>query len=601
MLRLGPFVVLAATLVAGVAVGGCSPGHLPAAPPPPTTSKTPPSTPPSTKAPGTTAPATTVTSVPPGVTTPQQGTAFDTNAAVNFVVGPAPANWNVHAAGASAWQTTLEEVLAQVWPSAFYTAPSGAMVPNPALIVSASLVSTDPQTVVYQLNPKAAWSDGVPVTYTDFVYNWEAQCGCGRARDRGAIPFEPAGTAGYSDISNVSGAPSAPDTVKVTFSHPYSDWRSLFAYLVPAHVAEKVGFNSGFTDPVADLPSAGPFSVAEYQPGYSLTLVRNARYWATPAANLSAVTYYFSAPGQELEDSLLAGEADLGVTPATPALYQQLQSVPGTAVVAVASDFYEDLDFNEHDPLLASAVVRRAMMLAVDRAAMASDALGPYGLPATPVEDRAYLPGEAGYDDDGASYDHSQAQQAASLLAQAGYHMVGPALRSPTGQQLSFTLSVPADDPLAAELAQQVAAACSTIGINVTVWRYGPSVGDLLASASPAGPPAGWQMALELRVVPNWPEALLRRYEAGSAEDVDGYSSPTMSSLAQPNDQGTGKQPPESTVANQVDSLAWSDAVDMPLVALPVLVVRDRGLLNVTTGPYFWQLVYDEQDWGFTR
>ena len=51
---------------------------------------------------------------------------------------------------------------------------------------------------------------------------------------------------------------------------------------MPAHVSERVGFDSGFTDPVADLVSGGPYLVSELQQGYSLELVRNARYWARP-------------------------------------------------------------------------------------------------------------------------------------------------------------------------------------------------------------------------------------------------------------------------------------------------------------------------------
>ena len=35
-------------------------------------------------------------------------------------------------------------------------------------------MSTKPETIVYTLNPKAVWSDGVPITAADFKYAWES-------------------------------------------------------------------------------------------------------------------------------------------------------------------------------------------------------------------------------------------------------------------------------------------------------------------------------------------------------------------------------------------------------------------------------------------
>lgn len=279
-------------------LSGCSPTHLPGAPEPPTTSKgaqttsTSTSVPTSTNA-GTAATRTsrtaattstsassvtavtavTTTSAPANVT-------YNAAASASYGLGPEPANWDIHARAAAPWYLALQQVLAQVWPSAFYTEPDGAQVLNTSLLVSATEVSPQPQTVVYQINPRAVWSDGTPVSYADFVYNWQAQSGQSRFTDVGRKPYTPADEAGYADIAKVTGNPAAPYTATVVFSSPYPDWRSLFSYLVPAHVGQAIGFSSGFTDPVADLVSAGPYLVSQLHPGYSLELVRNAGYWA---------------------------------------------------------------------------------------------------------------------------------------------------------------------------------------------------------------------------------------------------------------------------------------------------------------------------------
>ncbi len=50
-------------------------------------------------------------------------------------------------------------------------------MPNANLIISSEPVSLTPETIVYTLNPKAVWSDGVPITAADFEYAWELQRG----------------------------------------------------------------------------------------------------------------------------------------------------------------------------------------------------------------------------------------------------------------------------------------------------------------------------------------------------------------------------------------------------------------------------------------
>ena len=58
--------------------------------------------------------------------------------------------------------------LGGVLPSPYVVDAAGMPSPNSALIESAEPVSISPQTIVYTLNPKAVWSDGVPITADDF-------------------------------------------------------------------------------------------------------------------------------------------------------------------------------------------------------------------------------------------------------------------------------------------------------------------------------------------------------------------------------------------------------------------------------------------------
>ena len=99
------------------------------------------------------------------------------------------------------------------------------------LLVSADLTSQSPQTVVYKINPKATWSDGVPFDAKDFIYMWKSLNGTNKDLDV-------ASTTGYENIKSVTGS-DGDKTVTVVFSKPFADWKSLFTNMVPAHYTQK--------------------------------------------------------------------------------------------------------------------------------------------------------------------------------------------------------------------------------------------------------------------------------------------------------------------------------------------------------------------------
>jgi peptide/nickel transport system substrate-binding protein len=572
--------VLMGTLAASLP--GCSAGGVPSAPAAPTTTAV-------------TTTSTVPTTVAPSATT-QADIAYDTNAAASYAVGPEPANWDIHSAGASAWYLTLEQVLAQVWPSAFTVGTNGTPSLNTSLLTSAAEVSTSPQRVVYQVNPLAVWSNGVPITYRDFVYNWQAQSGHAAYRDVGGTRFTPVDETGYRDVASVTGTAAEPRTVTVTFSSPDPDWRSLFSYLMPAQVGRSVGFDSGFKDPVADLLSGGPYLVSELQNGFSLELVRNARYWGSPA-NLSAITYYFTSGTAETVNALSAGEVDLATVEAEPGAFKQLQAASGLSVRATASNFYEDLDMNEIGGPLSAPLLRRAIMMALDRATMATELLTPYGIAATPVENRVFLPGSPGYTDDGPGYDQPAPAAAIRLLTANGYTLSGGALDSPSGRPVNLSLLVEAADPVAQQLADEVVSACAAIGVTVSIVQTGAPGSDLLEAATAPSLPAKWQLAIELRRVPTFPSGIASRYAGGGGANQDGYSNASMNALL---GQMTTAPPARlPALYGEVDELAWKDYVDLPLVPLPVVVAANSKLLNLTVGPYLGDIAWNEEDWGF--
>jgi peptide/nickel transport system substrate-binding protein len=253
---------------------------------------------------------------------PAPGQAYAADATLILGLGGEPANWNPQAARPRAPAVPALAVVAD----AVLPAASGA-----SLVTSATETSTAPQTVVYEIDPRATWSDGVAITGADFIYTWEAQSGQDRFRDRGDQPFTPGSTAGYRLVSSVTSPAADPDRVVVRFATPDPDWRALFVPILPAHVARAVGFDHGFTDPVTSLVSGGPFLVQSYQPGADIVLVRNPRWWG-PTAHLETLDIVFVASASEAAEGLQQGQLDAAVFPFPPALVAELRAVPGLVV-----------------------------------------------------------------------------------------------------------------------------------------------------------------------------------------------------------------------------------------------------------------------------
>jgi peptide/nickel transport system substrate-binding protein len=483
---------------------------------------------------------------------------------VSFALGAvAPSIWNVLAAGGAG--PTLDQVAAQLWPSAFLVGPSYVPALNTALLTSASVVSESPQTVVYRINPSATWSDGVAITGQDFVYNWLAQSGQGGATDVGGRPFTPATTTGYSQVSRVVVAPLSPDVVTVRFSTPDPDWKSLFSYLMPAHVAQRIGFDSGFSDPVADLVSGGPYVVQSYSPGGQLRLVRNPSFWGTPATAL-ALDFDFVPYTPQLVAALSAGQVDCAAVPATAATLLPLTRNKALSVKVASGAAYLDLDFREGTDALASASRRQAIVGVVDRQALTTDVVGAVLPGASPVANRFFLPGEPGY----------VAGNPGAVHAAPGSYQ-GPPLRLVSGS-----------DPYSAAASRFIVAELRASGIDVSM--------DTVASVSKVTAGNDWDMAIESRAVEPFPGPATHAYAAGGSGDVDGVDSAQLTALVDRAAYTTGSS--REAVIAEIDRLAWQDEVDLPLFALPIDVACQSSVVNVAPNLAPQGPAYNAQLWG---
>lgn len=396
--------------------------------------------------------------------------AVSDGATVNWAVDAVPATFNAFQADADSATTRITGALL---PALFPMDASGQPKLNPDYLESAKIIEREPkQVVLYKLNQQAVWSDGREIGAPDFVAQWRAL----RGKDSA---FWTARNSGYERIEKIErGADDL--QVRVTFSKPYADWRSLFSPLYPKEITGSPdAFNDGARTTLKN--TAGPFVLRSVSKSKgTVTLARNPRWWGDKA-KLDTLVFRAVAAGDRTQ-ALADGTVDVADIDASAADRitlarrdrgnngQPLAHGPGSettpaaalrswalangsdeeaaeiaqaareknrkAVVAYTAeqkalrDFavrkslepaYTQLALNGESGPLADDRVRRAVARALDREELARTVLGPLGLPAKPLGSHLALAGQPGYKDGSGALGDQNTKEAQALLADAGW------------------------------------------------------------------------------------------------------------------------------------------------------------------------------------
>jgi peptide/nickel transport system substrate-binding protein len=203
-----------------------------------------------------------------------------------FAIEKTIANWNTLSAAGDISETVW--VTSSIYPSTFIVQPDGSTIlMNEDLLDSAEVVQDSPTVIEYKINADATWSDGVPITADDFVYQWQAL----NARDcTECITHD---TDGLDKVVSVEGSDNG-KTVTVTYNRSFSEWKRAFNRLLPAHLGEAHGtiaesFNDYFVNTAPEF-SGGPYIISDYQKDVSVTLEPNPEWWGDEP-KLTKVTY----------------------------------------------------------------------------------------------------------------------------------------------------------------------------------------------------------------------------------------------------------------------------------------------------------------------
>ncbi len=510
---------------------------------------------------------------------------------VQYAIPENVTGWNVNAANSA--NVDFEQVLAGVLPAAYNIGPDLKPFLETDVLSSATMASTNPQTIVYQIKSNATWNDGTPIDANDFVYAWKANSltycpKCGSAF-----------TAGYNLIKSVSGSDNG-KTVTVIFGSPFAEWQSLFSPLYPAHLAAQHGGMADaaglarsymWFDTTVPSYSGGPYDIQSVVKDTAITEVPNPKWYGAVKPTLSKLIFrVITEQGQQVL-ALQNNELQAIYFSPTADIVQAVNRIGGLDTFLGPGASWEHLDFNEKNPLLADRQLRSAIFTAIDRQAIIDRTIGEFVPDAKALNNHMYALGQSGYQDNvtPTGQGAGDVAKAKSILTAAGYTGVGTALKNKAGNAVHLRCSYQAGSTIHQQTCEIVQSELAALGISVA-----PT-----AVADPGGALASGDFDLFdfVWIFAPFPVSNAQAiFDRSGGVDFGGNDDPAMESLLK---QASTATDPDAVrrLVNQADVDLTNDAYELPLYQKPFLIAARANIANIrgnsTLGP-----TYNDQAWG---
>ncbi len=481
-----------------------------------------------------------------------------------------PANFNYNQVdGADADNAS---VVSAMLPVTFTTNVAGTPIWDRNYLASEPKLEAEPkQKITYNINPKAVWSDGTPITWEDFHWQWKASNGTTKE-------YRVRSTSGYDQVDNVEKGTDEREVI-VTYKAKFADWTSVFNYIYPksTNMSPKV-FNEGWKG--QPLTTAGPFKLDKVdKAAKTITLVRNERWWG-PKPRLETIVYRVIEPSAQM-DALANGEIDFVDLAVDVNKTNQAKAMPNIEVRRTGGLSFRQLTINSASPNLRDVKVRQALAMGIDRSAIGKALLGPLGYDARPLNNHIFLINQEGYRDNSGDVGKFNQDRARRLLDEAGWRLDG-AVRKKDGKPLEINFVIPnsvATSRQESELIQNMLAQIGvTVKINavpadaffdkyVTAGQYDFTVFARLGSAYPI------RSASSIYQNPT-------RNDKGELEIRENYARIGTAEIDKLFADAVGELDRKKAIeiANQIDARLWEEVHSLTTYQRPQQVACKKGL-----------------------
>jgi peptide/nickel transport system substrate-binding protein len=256
-------------------------------------------------------------------------------------------------------------IMEQIFQPLYTVTPDGKGV-TPWLATGYT-VSADKKAYTFTLRPGVKFSTGKAMTSADVKFSIDQS----RAAAKGW---------GYIDTAIKSVADPTPSTVVITLKYPWAPLLadlSLFSNaIIPANYGGQTE-TQFYNNPVG----TGPFKWDYWHKGSALKLLRNPYYWQQGKPYLNSVTWTDVPSDNTRQLQLKGGQAQVDEFPAWSTV-SSLKSTPNITMNLFPSTRTDYVSFNEQVKPFQDVHVRRAISLAINRAALVKAVLFGNGKPA---------------------------------------------------------------------------------------------------------------------------------------------------------------------------------------------------------------------------
>jgi peptide/nickel transport system substrate-binding protein len=336
-------------------------------------------------------------------------------------------------------------------------------------LLASSWSRRDSVTLVFDLNPRARWQDGVPVTSRDVVFTME------RARDRSVSPR-------LADLLKhiIAVTAEGEERVVFRFSHPYAEQlydATFHVAPIPAHLLDTIPPDALARSAFAAQPVGnGPYRWVRSVPGQFIELRRNDDFFLGKP-KIERVIVRAAADPDARVNLMLSGQADaMDNIPPPQDNIRRIAAEPSLRVIPVPSPTLGYLLFNQRDrrdrerphPILGDIRVRRAIGLALDRRLLVQVIFGSYGeVPYGPASPILWIRHGA------PRPERQDLPQARRLLAAAGWRDTdGDGTLDRDGHPLTLSLSLPNTSAIRKQMSVLIQEQLRGIGIRLELQQY---------------------------------------------------------------------------------------------------------------------------------
>jgi peptide/nickel transport system substrate-binding protein len=487
---------------------------------------------------------------------------------LRWAVGEVPPNFNYNELDGTLQDNA--QIMSALLPYPFDFSADSTPSVNKDYFDKIELTGKSPQTLEYDINKKATWSDGTPVSADDLIAQWKALNGTNKA-------YNVSSTTGYDQIADVKQGDS-PQQAIVTFKNPYADWQALFSPLYPASTNNDPNvFNKGWI--AKPLQTAGPFMFQSVdQTAKTVTVARDPKWWGNKAI-LDRIIFRAIDLDAQI-DALANGEIDfIDVGPNVNNM-KRAQGISGVEIRRAGGPNFRHITFNGTSPILSDVNVRQAIAKAIDRQTIADAMIGPLGGDHTKLDNHIFMRNQTGYQDNAGDLSKPDIAGANTQLDKAGWTRTSDtATRTKDGKPLAINFVIPSGVATSAQESQLVQSMLAKIGVKVNIQTV-PTDGFFDKYVSPGnfdltvfswiGTPFPISSSSSIYAEPKGSEIQQNYARVGSPE-IDKLFDDATHEL----DVTKARD-----LANQADKLIWQEVHSITLYQRPDIVAAKKTLAN---------------------